>query len=66
MGIVLLKIIRNDITKELADAIVNTVNPKSIYKTVGAAQIGDIARGEVDETAAFALEAKYTFIRIKA
>jgi O-acetyl-ADP-ribose deacetylase (regulator of RNase III) len=70
-----LKIIRNDITKVSADAIVNTANPKpiyasgtdqAIYEAAGADQllaerkkIGDIARGGVAVTAAFHLPAKY-------
>ena len=70
-----LKIIRNDITKVSADAIVNTANPKpiyasgtdqAIYEAAGADQllterkkIGDIGRGEVAVTPAFNLSARY-------
>ena len=70
-----LQIIRDDITKVKADAIVNTANPQpifgagtdaAVYKAAGAEQllaerrkIGDIARGEVAVTPAFALKAKY-------
>ena len=70
-----LKIIRNDITKVSADAIVNTANPKpifasgtdkAIYEAAGAdkvlkerKKIGEIARGEVAITPAFSLSAKY-------
>jgi O-acetyl-ADP-ribose deacetylase (regulator of RNase III) len=69
------KIIRNDITKVKADAIVNTANPEprygsgtdaAIYKAAGAddllaerKKIGRIAPGEAAVTAAFALPAKY-------
>ncbi len=69
------QIIRNDITKVKADAIVNTANPKpiygggtdsAIYKAAGEElllaarmKIGDIARGEAVETPAFGLDAKY-------
>lgn len=69
------KIIRNDITKVKADAIVNTANPKlvyasgtdaAIYKAAGADQllaerkkIGEIERGQVAVTPALALSAKY-------
>ncbi|MCD8150301.1 MAG: macro domain-containing protein [Clostridiales bacterium] len=69
------KIIRNDITKVKADAIVNTANPKpvyasgtdaAIYKAAGADQllverkrIGEIERGQAAVTPAFALSAKY-------
>ncbi len=69
------KIIRNDITKVKADAIVNTANPKpvyaggtdsAIYHAAGVdellaqrKEIGCIERGEVAVTDAFALEAKY-------
>ena len=69
------KIIRNDITKVRADAIVNTANPEpqygsgtdaAIYKAAGAEnllaerkKIGRIAPGEAAVTAAFALPAKY-------
>lgn len=68
-------IIRNDITKVKADAIVNTANPKpiyasgtdhAIYTAAGAEsllaerkKIGDIAQGDVAVTPAFALKAKY-------
>ena len=70
-----LKIIRNDITKVSADAIVNTANPKpvyaagtdlAIYEAAGAdnllaerKKIGDIAGGDVAVTPAFQLDAKY-------
>lgn len=69
------KIIRNDITKVKADVIVNTANPKPIYASgtdqaiylaAGAddllkerKKIGDIERGNIAVTPAFALEAKY-------
>ena len=69
------QIIRNDITKITADAIVNTANPKpvygsgtdaAIYKAAGAdellaerSKIGDIAPGDVAVTPAFKLKAKY-------
>ncbi|MCD8225028.1 MAG: macro domain-containing protein [Clostridiales bacterium] len=69
------KIIRNDITKVKADAIVNTANPHPtyaagtdavIYKAAGAElllterkKIGQIERGQVAVTSAFALPAKY-------
>lgn len=69
------KIIRNDITKVKADAIVNTANPKpiyasgtdfAIYQAAGAdallaerRKIGDIARGDIAVTGAYALKAKY-------
>ena len=69
------QIIRNDITKVQADAIVNTANPKAtfgsgtdgaIYKAAGEKEllaerkkIGDIAPGEVAVTPAFKLKAKY-------
>ena len=68
-------IIRNDITKVAADAIVNTANPqpvigagtdRAIYKAAGAEQllaerrkIGAIHPGEAAVTPAFALPAKY-------
>jgi O-acetyl-ADP-ribose deacetylase (regulator of RNase III) len=70
-----LKIIRNDITKVSADAIVNTANPQpiyaagtdlAIYKAAGAEkvlaerkQIGEIGRGQVAVTGAYNLSAKY-------
>jgi O-acetyl-ADP-ribose deacetylase (regulator of RNase III) len=70
-----LKMIRNDITKVSADAIVNTANPKpiyaagtdrAIYEAAGAVQlleerkkIGDIEKGEVAVTGAYQLPAKY-------
>lgn len=70
-----LKMIRNDITKVQADAIVNTANPKpkyadgtdrAIYEAAGAKQllqermkIGMIAPGEAKVTPAFALDAEY-------
>lgn len=69
------KIIRNDITKVRADAIVNTANPEpifaagtdgAIYMAAGAEQllaerkkIGTIGAGEAAVTPAFALPAKY-------
>ena len=69
------KIIRNDITKVKADAIVNTANPHpicasgtdlAIYEAAGIEQvlaerrkIGKIARGEVAVTGAYDLKAKY-------
>ena len=69
------QIIRNDITKVTADAIVNTANPRpvigggtdsAIYQAAGAEQllaerqkIGEIARGEAAVTPAFDLKAKY-------
>jgi O-acetyl-ADP-ribose deacetylase (regulator of RNase III) len=69
------QIIRNDITKVKADAIVNTANPKprigsgtdsAIYAAAGEEQllaqrkkIGEIAPGQAYSTDAFALNAKY-------
>ena len=69
------KIVRNDITKVKADAIVNTANPKpifasgtdsAIYHAAGEKEllakrkkIGDIAPGNVAVTPAFQLDAKY-------
>ena len=69
------QIIRNDITKVHADAIVNTANPKpvigggtdsGIYAAAGAEQlldarkkIGEIQPGNAVETPAFQLDAKY-------
>ena len=69
------RIIRNDITKVRADAIVNTANPKpqigrgtdsAIYAAAGEEKllserkkIGSIAPGQSVETAAFDLPAKY-------
>ena len=69
------KIIRNDITRVEADAIVNTANPEpryaggtdaAIYKAAGAEdllaerrKIGRIAPGEAAVTSAFRLPAKY-------
>ncbi|MBO4456260.1 MAG: macro domain-containing protein [Butyrivibrio sp.] len=69
------QIIRNDITKVKADAIVNTANPEvavgggvdsAIYKAAGEAEllaerrkIGFLAPGEVEITPAFNLDAKY-------
>lgn len=68
-------IIRNDITRVSADAIVNTANPKpvfsagtdaAVYQAAGEKRllkarkkIGDIPVGEARETPAFALHAKY-------
>ena len=70
-----LSIIRNDITKVSADAIVNTANPhaaigagtdQAIYSAAGMKQllaerekIGDIRPGSAAYTPAFALDAKY-------
>ena len=69
-----LEIIRNDITKVSADAIVNTANPRprigagtdtAIHKAAGPEllearkKIGDIRPGEVAVTPAFKLDAKY-------
>lgn len=70
-----LQMIRNDITKVKADAIVNTANPKpvigagtdsAIYKAAGEKKllaarelIGDIKPGQAIETAAYNLEAKF-------
>ena len=69
------QIIRNDITKVKADAIVNTANPKptygdgtdrAIYEAAGKKnlllerkKIGDIAPGQAAVTPAFDLNAKY-------
>ncbi len=69
------QIVRNDITKVKADAIVNTANPKPIYGDgtdraiyeaagkkkllVERKKIGDIARGQAAVTPAFNLNAKY-------
>lgn len=69
------KIVRNDITKVKADAIVNTANPKpifasgtdsAIYHAAGEKEllterkkIGDIAPGNVAVTPAFHLDARY-------
>ncbi len=69
------QIIRNDITKVKADAIVNTANPRprigagtdsAIYEAAGEkallearAKIGDIAPGQAAVTEAFALDATY-------
>lgn len=69
------KIIRNDITKVRADAIVDTANPKpiygggtdqAIYQAAGAdkllaerRKIGCIERGDIAVTGAYALHAKY-------
>ena len=69
------QIIRNDITRVKADAIVNTANPRpkvgwgtdtAVYKAAGEEQllaerrkIGDIAPGNAVHTPAFRLDAKY-------
>ncbi len=69
------RIIRNDITKVKADAIVNTANPKpvvgsgtdsAIYQAAGKTEllaarkrIGNLKPGQAAETPAFALGAKY-------
>ena len=67
------KIVRNDITKVKADAIVNTANPicasgtdLAIYEAAGKEQllaerigIGKIARGDIAVTGAYNLNAKY-------
>ena len=69
------RIIRNDITKVKADAIVNTANPevaigdgveRAIYKAAGEdellaerAKLGELVPGEVGITPAFNLNAKY-------
>ena len=69
------KIVRNDITKVKADAVVNTANPEvtvgsgvdsAIYKAAGREKllearkkIGYLAPGEVAVTPAFHLDAKY-------
>lgn len=71
------QIVRNDITKITADAIVNTANPAptfmagtdaAVYQAAGAEKllkerekIGVIAEGEVAVTPAFGLDAKYIF-----
>lgn len=70
-----LSIIRNDITRVCADAIVNTANPHvavgegtdlAIYEAAGMeallderARIGDMEPGQAAATPAFALDAKY-------
>ncbi|MDO4834706.1 MAG: macro domain-containing protein, partial [Bacillota bacterium] len=70
-----LKIIRNDISKASADAIVNTANPQvavgagvdqTIYEAAGSrellaerAKIGPMSPGQSAATPAFALDAKY-------
>ena len=75
MRLVPFSIIRNDITKVKADAIVNTANPEveigggvdaAIYKAAGKEQlleargrIGRLSPGEVGMTPAFNLDAKY-------
>lgn len=71
------RIVRNDITKIKADAIVNTANPEpvymagtdsAVYNAAGAERlleerkkIGRIDEGEVAVTPAFDLDAKYIF-----
>ena len=71
------KIVRNDITKIKADAIVNTANPKpvvgggtdyAVYEAAGRGKllaarkkIGEIAPGDVASTGAYALDVKYIF-----
>lgn len=71
------KIVRNDITKIKADAIVNTANPEpvysagtdsAVYNAAGAEKllaerrkIGRIAEGDLVVTPAFDLDAKYIF-----
>ena len=71
------QIVRNDITKITADAIVNTANPAptfmagtdaAVYQAAGAEKllaerekIGVIGEGEVAVTPAFDLDAKYIF-----
>ena len=71
------KIVRNDITKITADAIVNTANPEpvysagtdsAVYNAAGAEKllaermkIGRIAEGDLAVTPAFDLDAKYIF-----
>ncbi|MBR3487553.1 MAG: macro domain-containing protein [Clostridia bacterium] len=68
-------IIRNDITKVTADAVVNTANPKpvvgggtdtAVYRAAGKRrllaqrkQIGDVAPGQAVRTDAFRLPAKH-------
>ena len=70
-----LEIIRNDITKVRADAIVNTANPcvavgagvdEAIYRAAGKeqllaerARIGELRPGQAAVTSAFGLDAKY-------
>ena len=70
-----LEIIRNDITRVRADAIVNTASPKAaigagvdsaVYKAAGAdkllaerVKIGELRPGEAAVTPAFGLDAKY-------
>lgn len=69
-----LKIVRNDITKMQADAIVNTANPKpivgggvdrAIHKAAGTEllaarkEIGDIAAGKAEVTPAYDLHARF-------
>ena len=69
------KIVRNDITRVKADAIVNTANPNpicasgtdlAIYEAAGKEQllaertkIGKIVRGDIAVTGAYNLNAKY-------
>ena len=74
-GLMPFQIIRNDITKVKADAIVNTANPEpiigsgtdsAIYKAAGENEllaerkkIGVIKRGDIAVSPAFGLKAKY-------
>ena len=69
------RIIRNDITRVKADAIINTANPKpvigsgtdsAVYQAAGKTEllearkrIGHLKPGQTAETPAFALGAKY-------
>ncbi len=74
-GLMPLQIIRNDITKVYADAIVNTANPEpmygsgtdaAVYKAAGEGfllkerrEIGELCPGEVNVTDAYGLHARY-------